>query len=376
MTADLPPVLLAALRDAAPAALPGRALDEPAWDALLARAEAEALGPLLARWLRRPGGLEAMPPAARARLEANVVAIAARTLLLGRTLGGVLGALAAAGVRVAPLRGIALAERLYGDAALRPAGDVDVLVDRADLSRVAAALAPLGFHEVDRRQGFAREFSYALELVEDTHGVVVEPHFALGYPPFVDAIDLGRVWARAVPARVAGVETLALGPEATLLNLCLHLVHKAPAAPLLWLADLDRLVRREGDALDWDEFRFLARASGVAPLVAATLRRAGALLGSPWPEAVLVDLERVAAGRLVRLLAGAGVDGKESLAALLALPGVRARLRYAAALLFPSPRFMTLEYGLTRRRQLGAAYVRRVSYFTWQGLKGVTRLLA
>ena len=92
------------------------------------------------------------------------------------------------------------------------------------------------------------------------------------------------------------------------------------------------------------------------------------------PGEVLAELERAAASPLARLLSGSAVDGKESLAALLALPGLRARLRYATALLFPSPGFMALEYGLTGRRQLGAAYVRRAGYFTWQGLKGMVRL--
>jgi hypothetical protein len=100
-----------------------------------------------------------------------------------------------------------------------------------------------------------------------------------------------------------------------------------------------------------------------------------ALFDTPVPEATLRALDGAPTGRLARLVGPASrVDGKESLAALLALPGVGARLSYASALLFPSPRFMTLEYGLTRRHQLGAAYVRRASYLAWQSLKGVLRL--
>jgi hypothetical protein len=296
-------------------------------------------------------------------------------LLLDRTLGAVLGALRHAGVRAAPLRGPALAEDLYGDAALRPCGDLDVLVDRAAVDAVVRTLEALGFHERDRRAGFARRFSYALELVEDTHGLVVEPHFSLGYPPYGDAVDLARVWARARPARAAGVETLRLAPEATLLNLCLHAIHKSPAAPLLWLYDVDRLVRRDQATLDWEELVALARASRLAPPVAATLRQVMTLFDTPVPETTLRALEGAPTGRLGRLVGPASrVDGKESLAALLALPGIGARLSYASALLFPSPGFMRLEYGLTHRCQLGPAYARRAGYFAWQSLKGLLRL--
>ena len=374
MTADLHPVLTAVLGDGVADERLRAALANADGEALVAEAETESLTPLLRRGLQRAGLLERVPGPARQRLERDTVAHAARALLLSRTLVTILAALGRAGVRAAPLRGPTLGERLYDDAALRPCGDVDILVDRAALPHVAHALGALGFDEVDRRPGFAREFSYALEMIEPRHGVVVEPHFALGYPPFTDAVDLGRVWARARLASVAGVETLVLGPEATLLNLCLHIIHKAPAVPALWIYDLDRLVRREGAALDWPEFAALAEASRLAPLVAATLRRGAALFGSPVPDEVTTWLEQATASPLARLLTGSRVDGKESLAALLALPGVRVRLRYALAVLFPSPRFMALEYGLTRRRHLGAAYVRRVGYFTWQGLKGMVRL--
>ena len=374
MTADLHPAITAALRDDPVEGRPARWGGDLDWDAVVTEAEAQALTPLVRHRLRRRGWLAELPSPTLARLDRLSVAHAARALLLIRTQASVLSALAEAGVRAAPLRGPALGERLYDDAALRPCGDVDVLVDRAALEPAERALAGLGFREVDRRTGFARQFSYALELVEPSHGIVVEPHFSVGYPPFTDVVPLERVWSRVRRARVAGVETLALAPEATLLNLCLHVVHKAPDVPALWLYDLDRLVRREGDRLDWAEFVTLARASRLAPLVAATLRQALGLFDAPIPGEVLAELERAPASPLARLLSATSVDGKESLAALLALPTWGARLRYASAVLFPSPHFMTLEYGLTGSHQLGAAYVRRVGYFTWQGLKGVLRL--
>src|SRR5439155_357127 len=180
-------------------------------------------------------------------------------------------ALAAAGIACAPLRGAALAERLYDHASARPAGDIDLLVRKTDLDAVEATLAALGFSAIDRRPGFAREFSYTLELARDAHGgVVVEPHWTLAYPPFADALDMERVWARCRRGRV---------------------------------------------------------------------------------------------------------DGRESLALLFALPGLRRRARYAAALLFPSPRFMAVEYGVTGRGGLALAYGRRARHVLWEGVKGTARLL-
>lgn len=340
------------------------------------RAAAAARAEGLESWLRHrlAATAAAVPDDVRERLRDASIGITARALALASELAALLRALAAAGVACAPLRGIALAERVW-DACARPAGDIDLLVRRADLDAVEATLRALGYRGVDRRHGFAREFSYTLELVRDAHGgVVVEPHWTLAYPPFADALDMDRVWARCRPGRVAGEPALVLAPEALLLNLCLHVVHKAPDVPLLWLTDIDRLVRRE--AIDWDELVVLARGAQVGGQVAAVLSRVASLLRTPLPPHVGEALGGANPAALDRLLVeGADVDGRESLALLFALAGIRRRLRYAASLLFPSPAFMTMEYGVTGPGPLALAYGRRVRHFVWAGVRGTARLL-
>ena len=345
------------------------------WRRAAAAARAEGLEPWLFRRIVRSA--PAAPDDVREALREAAAGVAARGLALAAELAAILRALAAAGVACAPLRGAALAERLYDDASARPAGDIDLLVRKADLDAVEATLRALGFDALDRRAGFAREFSYTLELARDAHGgVVVEPHWTLAYPPFADALDMERVWARCRPGRVVGEPARLLAPEATLLNLCLHLVHKAPDVPLLWRLDIHRLLRRDAGAIDWDELLALTRGAGVERQVAAALRSVAALLATPLPPRVLHALDAAGPAALDPLLApDAGVDGRESLALLFALPGLRRRARYATALLFPSPRFMAVEYGVTGRGGLALAYGRRARHVLWEGLKGAARLL-
>lgn len=372
------PLLLDLVRDGddAPRPLPRGARE---WAAITASAEHHGLAPLLYRRLTRAGG--SLPADVMDRLERAAVGVAARNMLLAHELAAILRAAAGRGIRCVPLRGLVLAERLYGDITARPMGDLDLLVRREDLSRVTALLETLGFREVDRRPGFARAFSYTLELVKDAHGgVVVEPHWTIAYPPFVDTIGMDDVWTRCTPGRVVDVETLLLDPTDLLLHLCLHLAHKAPETSLLWHWELDRFIRREGGAIDWPAFVARVQGGNLQSLVGDVIEDARTRFATPVPEDARDALATAPMGvrqrRVLRLLArSSGVDGKESLAVLVMLPGARARLRYALALLFPSPRFMTLEYGLTRRRQLGLAYLRRVGHLSWEGLKGTARLL-
>lgn len=377
--APVHPSLLAILRD--PEREPPGALDAPAWEALVDDAVAGGLGPWLHRWLKRAGLGDRLPAGPATRLETHAFGVAARNMVLAGELEGILRGVEAAGLVAAPLRGAALAELLYGDVTARPMGDVDLLVREDDLPAVAATLRGLEYRELDRSPGFARAFSYTLEFFKDRHGwVTVEPHWTIAYPPFVDRVDMAEVWRRCGRARVVGVETWALGGEELLLHLCLHVTHRDGTAPLLWLYDIDRLVRRDAERLDWVRLVSLARAARLEYPLGRVLGEVRSLFATPIPDrAVELGAEpaRTFEGRLVRLLAGgANVDGKESLAVLLAIRGWRARARYALALLFPSAEFMRIHYSLTCRRQLGFAYLRRVCSLSLGGLRGLLSILA
>jgi hypothetical protein len=79
----------------------------------------------------------------------------ARGLALDALTGHVAERLEAAGVRVLPLKGPALARRLHGDAGLRATNDVDLLVAREQLGAAAEVLAGVGYRverDADARQ--------------------------------------------------------------------------------------------------------------------------------------------------------------------------------------------------------------------------------
>lgn len=375
------PFLMGILRGSDPGTLPWLALEDRDWEEIISDAAAHGLTPLLYRWLKASDIGRRLPARLTDTLEGQFFALAAWNMMLASELGSILRAFEVRGLPCAPLRGLALAERLHGDILARPMGDVDLLVRKEDIPAVTAILRALGFREIDRRPGFARAFSYTLEFFKERQGwVMIEPHWTLAYPPFVDRIDMDDVWERCVRGRVVGVETWLLGREELLLHLCLHLAHRDGTAPLLWFYEVDRLLRQEGEAFDWSRFLSVAQAAGLEFLLSGVLGKVKLLFATPIPDLVLdrlvLEPPRSADGRLARLLAGAsGVDGKESLAVLFTLQGLRAKLRYALALLFPSAEFMRIKYGLTGGSRLGLAYYRRFCRFSWEGLKGAVTLL-
>ena len=375
------PFLMGVLRGAEPEKLLPLARKASDWEEILGEATGHGLAPLLYGWLKRADMGQQPPVPMVTQLERQFFGLAARNLLLASELGSLLRAFEERRVPCAPLRGLALAERLYDDITARPMGDVDLLVQKNDLPEVAAILQRLGYREIDRRPGFAQAFCHTLEFFKDRHGwIVVEPHWTIAYPPFVDRVDMDRVWKRCARGQVVGVQTWLLSPQDLLLHLCLHLTHRDREAPLLWFYEVDRFVRQEQEALDWSRLFSSAREAGLESLLSQVLGKVRALFGTPLPDRALNQLANAPApfleGRLVRLLAGgSSVDGKESLAVFLTLKGSRAKLKYALALLFPSPEFMRLEYGVISGTQLGFAYLQRFRFLMWEGCKGIVRLL-
>lgn len=104
-------------------------------------------------------------------------------------------------------------------------------------------------------------------------------------------------WGRAQPAPdLPGA--LMLSPEDQIIQLSVH-VHKHGFSRLIWLKDIDLLVRTFANTLDWAAVRADARAEGIENSVWYTLSLAATLFLTPAPPAVLKELAPSAPVRLL-----------------------------------------------------------------------------
>ena len=101
------------------------------WEGILGEATGHGLTPLLYGWLMRTNMRPQLPVPMATCLEGQVFGLAARNMMLANELGGILRAFEEPYLPCAPLRGPALAERLYGDITARPMGDLDLQIGRA-----------------------------------------------------------------------------------------------------------------------------------------------------------------------------------------------------------------------------------------------------
>jgi hypothetical protein len=114
------------------------------------------------------------------------------------------------------------------------------------------------------------------------------------------------MWARAVPARIAGVEAWMLSPEDLLLYLCLHTCKHQLTSSLRPLCDIAAIIRRYGPTIDWGQLQMRAAHWRVTPYAYLPLHLARDVVGAAVPEACLTALQPE--GFEIRLLSWATAD--------------------------------------------------------------------
>ena len=207
-----------------------------------------------------------------------------KALLLSREFASIVERLTQAGIAFIPYKGLALAETVYGDIALRQFGDIDLLIHASDLSRVRKVVAELHYspHQVlspDEEEAYLRS-GYECAFDGPLGRNLLEVQWAL--QPRFYAVDLAMegLFRRTINATVAGLKVKTLSAEDSFVVLALHAA-KHVWGKLIWLCDLDRIARMP--AINWKRIGGQAQELGIVRILRVTLLLAQKLLNAPVP---------------------------------------------------------------------------------------------
>jgi hypothetical protein len=228
--------LLGALED------PARAAALPPDDAdLVAVARYHRLTPLLAVTCG-----DALPGALGETCRRDRVSTAGRNLMLARGAEACARALAAAGIPVALLKGLAYETTFALPPGSRPTSDVDLLVPNEQRRAAFQVMDELGFEPRAAAPGFDDPDYH--EVAWTRPDLEVDLHLALA--PFARCqIDYRAVWAEARPATLGETPVLVLDPRHATVFHALHMAIDHFDVPAIYLVDLARLLPGAG-ALD------------------------------------------------------------------------------------------------------------------------------
>jgi len=232
-----------------------------------------------------------VPAEAVAALKESYRANLHKSLFLSGEFVRIVDSLSQASIEFIPYKGLALAEMVYGDIALRQSGDIDLLVHATDLRRVRQALEELGYRphqrlSADEEEAYLRS-GYECAFDGPLGKNLLEVQWAI--QPRFYAVDLAveGLFRRAVKTTVAGVEVKALCAEDLFVVLALHAA-KHVWGKLIWLCDLARIASMP--ALDWTRIGDQARELGITRILWVTLLLAQNLLDAPVPAAAKENL--------------------------------------------------------------------------------------
>ncbi len=346
------------------------------WDRFAKRAVAEGVGPLI-HWTLK-GSKEpaftpaAVPPSALQTLAEAYYQSAAHNALLFKELERILEALGEAGIPVIVLKGAALAQTLYPDPALRPMGDLDLLVPINKLSQAASLVQATGYNVamMELRPGLNQAAGYHLHLrSSQPANLALELHWTLigseddwRTVPAYWFWDNSEPWAITQSQQHNGIHQLS--PLAHLLYLAAHLTlqHGSAQAILLWFFDLHLMISRQDDRLDWGTLIKQAIELGWGPALLAAVRETQSRLNTPISDPNLQILEETAQTKLdqwIKYRAKPNFPRSAKAWHKFASSSRSNRLRWGWAILFPSSAHMQWRYNPRSRWLLPFYYFYR-----------------
>jgi hypothetical protein len=307
---------------------------------------------------------------AREELAAESRQIAYANLLLAGELPRLLDRFAAAGIRAVPYKGPTLAAAAFGNLALRPYVDLDVVVGSRDFVAAKRVLEASGFAPSADDFASVRHLSHEQAFGARQGRVQIDLHGRL-FSRELFPVDLAEMLDRLESVRVGGREVPTFAAEELLVVLAEH-AHKHLWQRLAWLADLAHLIAAR-PAFDWARTLAFARRSGSLRVLAIGVGLAAELLAAPVPSEILArlrsdpvarELEREVRERLFAELRGELVELEFELSRLQwrSRERWRDRLRYALTpnesdwIVVPLPRALGFVYYFVRPVRLVAKY--------------------
>lgn len=276
-----------------------RAMSLPEWEILVRQGRNTGLLPRLAHVLHQHNLLEQVPVQPRAHLLSAQTVCTAHTIAVTREVGHIEKALAETGVDILLLKGAAYVMARSPVATGRLFSDIDILVPKAALDTVEAALMLRGWastHSTPYDQRYYRQWMHELPPMQHIkRGTMLDVHHTILPETARLKPDPAKLIAasQAVPGHA---RLRVLAPIDMVLHSATHLFHNEEMSHgLRDLSDLDLLLRHHGvEPLFWDALTDRAHEMDLTQPLYNCLRYTHEILGTPIPPATMAATKRQA----------------------------------------------------------------------------------
>lgn len=178
-----------------------------------------------------------------------------RSLLVTGELIKILRLLKEAEIKAVPYKGPALANSVYGNIALRPSGDLDIVVQTNDVLKFKDILISQGYKaKVELTPDQERDYlqaksEHSYNFFHPEKQILVEIHWRIT-PEYTSPIEIKHFWEKLETSSLSGTEILTLSLEDWLPILCVH-GSRHRWERLNWLCDIAEIIRIKPD-INWE----------------------------------------------------------------------------------------------------------------------------
>lgn len=288
------------------------------WNIFLKKARGEGISPLVFSRLSELAAHYDIPEYVTEELKKDYYLSATKNALIFEELKNVLGLFNQSGLQVIVMKGAALAETAYGNPALRPMSDVDLLVKNEDLYQIDELLKKLGYSPIDRAVDdvdFSSTYLTTLDYrssAKNSPSFHVHWHFVNSTIPnesYINHIKMDDIWRDAVKTIIADTETWVMAPHHLLIHLSEHALRVTHSLnKLSYFCDIDRAINYYenppipplpkggkgdyyGKGLDWDLLVRDTIRFNLNKMVYTTLYFSRYFIKANVPEDVLLKLK-------------------------------------------------------------------------------------
>jgi hypothetical protein len=237
---------------------------------------------------------ESIPHSVLDQLQKLFYSNAQRSLLLTGELIKILQLLQAENITAVPYKGPVLASLLYGNVALRPAGDLDIVVQQADVLQFKQILINEGYEPLlkmtvaEERNFLQGKGEHSYNFFHYGKKILIEIHWRIT-PEYTSPIQTMHFWNKLEYCTLAGTKILTLPLENWLPILCVH-GSRHRWERLNWLCDIAEIIQLQPD-MNWQDTIQLTTELDCRRMLFIGIFLAHYLLGAKLPQKVLQQIE-------------------------------------------------------------------------------------
>jgi hypothetical protein len=356
------------------------------WGYIKKNSEIHEISPLLYHNLNKISIKNKVPEGIMEGLKKRYYHNLARNMLLFEELAKVIESLNKANIEVVALKGAAIALTVYQDIGLREMWDIDILIQKKNLSSAKQEILKLGYSIVPKlddsyRRGlpieeyYSKYYPHLPAFYKKSSGIILEVHWDLISEILPFQINIDRIWDKLIKNEISGLEIKMLSYEDLLIHQCVHIARHRFSAKLRDYCDIAELSQLP---LDWKNIVETAKKNRLKTPIYFALELAGSLFGISIPEEPLKELKpgKIREKIFRSIVTEEDIINNELakkeaaglLLELLIIDSLREGLRFMFKKVFPPLEWLAIKHSIPKSKKLYLYYFTHMSYLTFKAL--------